>query len=123
MAATCGGAGRFAAAGWRIALENPDQAGATYGLLTLAFGALATSGDARRSLLKDGVRYSRLPDPTTGRPVANPPRSVTVATPTCLEAGAVSTPAMPHAAGAEAFLKREEVQAGTLQYQSASILG
>ena len=100
---------------WRIALENPDQAGATDGLLTLASGALATSGDARRFLLKDGVRYSHILDPTTGWPVADPPRSVTVAAPTCLEAGLFSTLAMLHGAGAEAFLKQEGVQAWTIR--------
>jgi len=96
---------------WRIALENPDQAGAQDGVLTLASGALATSGDARRFLLKDGVRYSHILDPTTGWPVADPPRSVTVAAPTCLEAGLLSTLAMLHGPDAEAFLEGEGVPA------------
>ncbi|MGZ3375660.1 MAG: FAD:protein FMN transferase [Phenylobacterium sp.] len=100
---------------WRIALENPDQAGATDGVLTLASGALATSGDARRFLLKDGVRYSHILDPTTGWPVADPPRSVTVAAPTCLEAGLYSTLAMLHGADAESFLESEDIQAWTIR--------
>lgn len=100
---------------WRIALENPDQAGAQDGVLTLASGALATSGDARRFLLKDGVRYSHILDPTTGWPVADPPRSVTVAAPTCLEAGLFSTLAMLHGTDAERFLEHEGIQAWTIR--------
>ena len=100
---------------WRIALENPDQAGAQDGVLTLASGALATSGDARRFLFKDGVRYSHILDPTTGWPVADPPRSVTVAAPTCVEAGLFSTLAMLHGVDAETFLERESAQAWTIR--------
>jgi thiamine biosynthesis lipoprotein len=62
-------------------------------------------------LLKDGVRYSHILNPRTGRPVINPPRSVTVTAPTCTEAGMVSTLAMLHGRKAEAFLKAEGVQA------------
>ena len=96
---------------WRVAIESVDQAGAAAGYLEIADGALATSGDARRFLLKDGVRYSHILNPRTGQPVANPPRSVTVAAPTCIEAGMISTLAMLQGAAAEAFLKREGVLA------------
>ncbi|MBS0332973.1 MAG: FAD:protein FMN transferase [Proteobacteria bacterium] len=100
---------------WNVALESPDQAGATDGVLSLASGALATSGDARRFLLKDGVRYAHILDPTTGWPVRDPPRSVTVAAETCLQAGLYSTLAMLHGAQAEAFLQGEGVQAWVIR--------
>ena len=64
----------------------------------------ATSGDARRYLLKDGVRYSHILDPRSGWPVQDAPRSVTVAAPTCTEAGLMSTLAMLEGPGAEALL-------------------
>ena len=64
-----------------------------------------TSGDAKRFLLKDGVRYPHVLDPGTGWPVTGGPRAVTVAAPTCTEAGVLSTLAMLHGAGAEQFLK------------------
>jgi len=96
---------------WRVAIESVDRTDATEGLLEIAVGALTTSGDARRFLLKDGVRYSHILDPRTGWPVKNPPRSVTVAAPTCVEAGLLSTLAMMHGERAEAFLKREGVMA------------
>ena len=72
-------------------------------------GAIATSGDANRYLLKDGKRYSHVLNPKTGWPVENPPHTVSVAAPTCVEAGMLSTLAMLHGAEAEAFLQAQEV--------------
>ena len=80
-------------------------------MLELADGALATSGDARRFLLKDGVRYSHILNPQTGWPVAHVPRSVTVAAATCVEAGMTATLAMLQGKKAEAFLRREGARA------------
>jgi FAD:protein FMN transferase len=96
---------------WRAAIESVDHAGAPDGVLVFASGAIATSGDARRFLLKDGVRYSHILNPRTGWPVEAPPRSVTVAAPTCTQAGLLSTLAMLHGADAELFLREEGVQA------------
>jgi FAD:protein FMN transferase len=96
---------------WRIAIESVDALGASAGMLEILTGALTTSGDARRFLLKDGVRYSHILDPRTGWPVKDPPRSVTVAADTCMEAGLISTLAMLHGRRAERFLRREGVQA------------
>lgn len=78
----------------------PDAAG----LLAVRAGGIATSGDARRFLLKDGVRYGHILDPRTGWPVRDAPRSVTVAAPTCTEAGLLATLAMLQGPDAEALL-------------------
>ncbi len=96
---------------WTVAIESVEEEGRTAGVLELSGGALATSGDARRFLLKDGVRYSHILNPRTGRPVIGAPRSVTVAAPTCVEAGMIATLAMLQGRRAEAFLKREGVRA------------
>jgi thiamine biosynthesis lipoprotein len=96
---------------WRAAIESVDAAGAMEGVLELRAGALTTSGDARRYLLKDGVRYGHILDPRSGWPVRDPPRSVTVAAPTCIEAGLLSTLAMLKGRRAEHFLKTEGLQA------------
>ncbi|MDE2355555.1 MAG: FAD:protein FMN transferase, partial [Alphaproteobacteria bacterium] len=96
---------------WRVAIETVDGREGYEGWLEIASGALTTSGDARRFLLKDGVRFSHILDPRTGWPVKDPPRSVTVAAATCLEAGLLSSLAMMHGADAEAFLAREGVKA------------
>ena len=96
---------------WRVGIESVDTAGAREGRLELNEGALATSGDARRFLFKDGVRYSHILDPRTGWPVNDPPRSVTVAASTCMEAGVLSTLTMLKGRGAEDFLREEGLQA------------
>ncbi|HXQ14765.1 MAG TPA: FAD:protein FMN transferase [Caulobacteraceae bacterium] len=96
---------------WRVAIESVDEEGVSEALLQVSQGALTTSGDARRFLLKDGVRYSHILNPRTGWPVKDAPRSVTVAAATCMEAGLMSTLAMLQGRGAEKFLRREGVQA------------
>jgi thiamine biosynthesis lipoprotein len=78
--------------------------------LRLSRGALATSGDARRYLLKDGLRYSHVLDPRSGWPVPNAPRSVTVLATTCSEAGSHSTIALLKGADAGRYLQSVGVQ-------------
>lgn len=94
---------------WQVGIERPQAEGSAAGLLTLAAGALATSGDARRFVLHDGVRYGHVLDPRSGWPVRDAPRSVTVAAPTCTEAGLLSTLALLQGAGAEAWLATQGV--------------
>ena len=89
---------------WQVGIERPGQALQLALLLDLARGALATSGDARRYLLKDGIRYGHILDPRTGWPVVGAPRSVTVAASSCIEAGVLSTLALLQGPGAAAFL-------------------
>jgi thiamine biosynthesis lipoprotein len=95
---------------WRVGIEALDGVPGAATRIDLARGALATSGDARRFLLKHGKRYSHILDPTTGWPVENAPRSVTVAAPTCSQAGMLATFALLHGADAEAFLAAQGVQ-------------
>ncbi len=95
---------------WRVGIEAPEALGAANRNLALFSGGLATSGDARRFLLKDGVRYGHILDPTTGWPVRDAPRSVTVAAPTCTEAGMLATLAMLRGPEAEAFLRDQGVR-------------
>jgi thiamine biosynthesis lipoprotein len=96
---------------WHVAIASVDQDDGMAAMLELAQGSLATSGDARRYLLKDGVRYSHILDPRTGWPVTDAPRSITVAGGTCVEAGLTATLAMLQGRYAERFLKRERVRA------------
>ena len=63
------------------------------------------SGDANRFLLKNGKRYSHVLNPKTGWPVENAPHTVSVAAPTCIEAGMFTTLAMLHGDQAQAFLE------------------
>jgi thiamine biosynthesis lipoprotein len=95
---------------WRIGIEAA-RAGESRGtiIIGLSAGALATSGDARRFLLKDGVRYGHILDPTTGWPIEDAPASITVAADTCTQAGMLSTLAMLQGAGAREFLDAQGV--------------
>jgi thiamine biosynthesis lipoprotein len=96
---------------WRVAIEDVDRAGTAAGLLELSRGALATSGDTYRHVLKDGARYGHVLDPRTGWPVVDAPRAVTVHADTCTEAGLLAKLALLRGAGAEDFLKLERVRA------------
>lgn len=93
---------------WVVGIEDPEEAGRQR-VLELKQGALCTSGDARRFLLKDGVRYGHILDPRTGWPVPDAPRSVTVAGGNCTEAGLLATLAMLAGAEAEEFLAAQGV--------------
>jgi thiamine biosynthesis lipoprotein len=95
---------------WRVGIESVTAEATAAKHIELRVGALATSGDARRFLLKDGQRYGHILDPKTGWPVAGAPRSVTVAAATCTEAGMLATLALLQGADAERFLEAQGVQ-------------
>src|SRR5579863_5479428 len=95
---------------WQVGVERPDSEREARLLLELSQGGLATSGDSHRFLLRDGVRYSHILDVRTGWPVAQVPRSVTVAAGGCVEAGMLASFAMLHGGGAESFLGRQGVR-------------
>ena len=111
--------------GWKVGIEKPvyhstelkqrndELSQAT--ILELKSGALTTSGDANRYLLKDGVRYGHILDPRTGWPVSDMPSSVTVAAATCTEAGILSTIAMLQGLEAENFLQQQGVKSWVLR--------
>ncbi|HEX7026154.1 MAG TPA: FAD:protein FMN transferase [Gammaproteobacteria bacterium] len=96
---------------WQIGIESTQQPQrSSEHVLHLERGALATSGDVRRYLLKDGVRYGHILNPKTGWPVVDTPRSVTVAADTCTEAGMLATLAMLQGKDCEVFLDTEGVR-------------
>jgi thiamine biosynthesis lipoprotein len=95
---------------WRVGVESVSAAGAVARHIDLTVGALATSGDSRRFLFKDGKRYGHVLDPRTGWPVVGAPRSVTVAAATCTEAGMLATLALLQGGAAETFLEAQGVQ-------------
>jgi len=100
---------------WRVGVESVTEADAVARHIDLTVGALATSGDSRRFLLKDGKRYGHVLDPTTGWPVAGAPRSITVAAETCTLAGMLATLALLQGGAAEAFLTAQSVQFWSLR--------
>jgi FAD:protein FMN transferase len=95
---------------WQVGIERPDTVGQASKILELGHGALATSGDSRRYLLKNGVRFGHILDPRTGWPVAGAPRSVTVAASSCTEAGLLATLALLQGDRAKELLEQEGVR-------------
>jgi thiamine biosynthesis lipoprotein len=95
---------------WRVGIERPDTDRESTLILDLKRGALATSGDSRRYLLKNGIRYGHILDPHTGWPVQGAPRSVTVAASSCTEAGQLATLALLHGPRAREFLDQQQVR-------------
>ena len=94
---------------WTIGIEDPSRENSAVGSLELTDGAVATSGDARRFCLVNGVRMGHILNPLTGWPVVGAPRSVTVTARHCVEAGFLATMAILQGADAEEFLETQEV--------------
>lgn len=101
---------------WCVGVEDhsqsfqPEKPLQSNELVYIQSGGIATSGDAKRFLLKDGQRYGHILNPQTAWPVVGAPHSITVLANTCTEAGLLSTLAMLQGAEAEAFLNDESVQ-------------
>jgi thiamine biosynthesis lipoprotein len=69
---------------FNIGIRKPvRESEETIASLLVAHHAMATSGDYERYFEADGIRYSHLIDPRTGRPKAVPSTSVTVVGPSC----------------------------------------
>jgi len=95
---------------WQVGVEQPGGEDKSTMVVALNRGALATSGDAKRFLHCNGQRFSHILNAKTGWPVVNPPRSMTVAADTCMEAGVLATLSMLQGHNAETFLTDQEVQ-------------
>jgi thiamine biosynthesis lipoprotein len=88
---------------WRVGINRPSPDATPdeiYRVVPLRDQALATSGDYRNFFERDGVRYSHIIDPRTGRPITNRVVSVTVLAPDCTLADGLATALM--VMGAEA---------------------
>ena len=93
---------------WGVAIESHHHRGVTE-VIKLHKGAIATSGDTRRFLLQNGVRYGHILDPRSGFPAPGAPATVTVQGDTCLEVGMLATMAMLQGENAELFLEQQGV--------------
>ena len=78
---------------WRIAVEKPvaDGSRAIQEIIEPGNMGVATSGDYRNYFEQDGVHYSHLINPKTGKPISNHVVSVTVIAPTCMTADGFAT--------------------------------
>ncbi|MBK6964019.1 MAG: FAD:protein FMN transferase [Bacteroidales bacterium] len=80
---------------WKVGIEKPavhaDDARELNAVVELEDKALATSGNYRRSIIKDGIKYSHTIDPKTGFPVNHTVLSVSVLAGDCMTADAYAT--------------------------------
>lgn len=74
---------------WRLGVESPF--GEIQRVVECTEQSVATSGDYRNYFEMNGVRYSHAIDPTTGRPVENPPASISVLSESCMTADGLAT--------------------------------
>ncbi len=97
---------------WQVAIEHPDNDALGQGqdmIVALNHGALATSGDARRYLIKEGIRYGHVLNAKTGWPIIHAPRSITTVAPQCIQAGILATLALLQGEHAEQFLTEQDI--------------
>ncbi|MFC3613406.1 FAD:protein FMN transferase [Lutimaribacter marinistellae] len=88
---------------WQIGIEVPEPgARAIQMIIPVSGKGMATSGDYRNFFERDGVRYSHILNPVTGRPVTHRTTSVTVLAESAMLADAWATALL--ALGAEAGL-------------------
>lgn len=77
---------------WRVGIERPDVGTRmVHTAIPLSGLSLATSGDYRNFVVRDGVRISHTIDPRTGRPIAHNLASVSVVHASCMTADALAT--------------------------------
>lgn len=77
---------------WRIGIEKPQVGAQTPQLIVpVADLGMASSGDYKNFFEQDGVRYSHIIDPTTGRPITHRTTSVTVLAENAMMADAWAT--------------------------------
>lgn len=77
---------------WKIAIEKPvTTERAVQRILVPGNMGVATSGDYRNYFEEDGIRYSHLLDPRSGKPINNRTVSVTVLHPSCMTADGYAT--------------------------------
>lgn len=62
---------------WRVGVRDPRSPDQLLGVVEIARGVVASSGDYERSFIRDGKRYHHILDPRTGSP-SRGPRGVTL---------------------------------------------
>jgi len=95
---------------WQVGIEHPGFEESKIMVVSLYNGALATSGDANRYLLKNGHRYSHILNAKTGWPIESAPRSITVSAPQCIQAGVLATLSQMQGHHAEQFLSEQGIK-------------
>ncbi|WP_170415669.1 FAD:protein FMN transferase [Ruegeria atlantica] len=107
---------------WRIGIEKPEAGAQNLQLVVqLDDLGMATSGDYKNFFEQDGVRYSHVIDPTTGRPITHRTTSVTVLAENAMMADAWATAML--ALGQEKGLELAEEHKLAVYFISRDVTG
>ncbi|WP_170552155.1 FAD:protein FMN transferase [Ruegeria atlantica] len=107
---------------WRIGIEKPQAGAQTYQLIvSVSDLGMASSGDYKNFFEQDGVRYSHIIDPTTGRPITHRTTSVTVLAENAMMADAWATAML--ALGQEKGLELAEEHKLAVYFISRDVTG
>lgn len=74
---------------WRLGVESPF--GEIQRVFECSKNSVSTSGNYRNYFDYKGVRYSHTIDPATGKPLMNPPASVSVLSDSCMTSDGLAT--------------------------------
>lgn len=92
------GVAKASGAPWKIGIESPQSTRGSNAsparIVPITESSVATSGDYRNFYEVDGKVYSHTIDPVSGRPLENPPASVSVRHHSCMTADALATAMM-----------------------------
>lgn len=96
---------------WKLAIQKPtDELEDIQAIIIPDGRAVSTSGSYRNYYELDGKRYSHIIDPASGKPITHKLVSVTVITPTAMEADGLDTALMVMGPGkAMAFAKQQNL--------------
>ncbi len=107
---------------WRIGIEKPETGVQAIQLIVqLDDLGMATSGDYKNFFEQDGVRYSHIIDPVTGRPITHRTTSVTVLAENAMMADAWATAML--ALGQEKGLELAEKHKLAVYFISRDVTG
>ncbi len=107
---------------WRIGIEKPEAGSQNLQLIVqLDDLGMATSGDYKNFFEQDGVRYSHIIDPLTGRPITHRTTSVTVLAENAMMADAWATAML--ALGQEKGLELAEKHKLAVYFISRDVTG
>ncbi len=107
---------------WRIGIEKPQAGSQNLQLIVqLDDLGMATSGDYKNFFEQDGVRYSHIIDPITGRPITHRTTSVTVLAENAMMADAWATAML--ALGQEKGLELAEKHKLAVYFISRDVTG
>jgi thiamine biosynthesis lipoprotein len=107
---------------WQIGIEKPQAGSQSLQLIvSLDDRGMASSGDYKNYFEQDGVRYSHIIDPTTGRPITHRTTSVTVLAENAMMADAWATAML--ALGQEKGMKLAEEHKLAVYFISRDVTG